>query len=751
MRHHNSPNIGVYTELLVGAYHDLVSAILPQNEIERDIEEIRKRAHHEGIAFLTKTLPSLGKSIDNAMANGSILAQRGFKTAEGSELPRFAAKLFRTLFRNDGLPWFATTQPGVLYSLRQVLVGDDPDPVWENQAGSLVQIAREHDESVVGSLELNARDDDYCEARNNVMWGSEYEYFDEARGYRHTVPWLVHQWFGTRLKPEADIRWTLANALREFGFRDSVLNAWRGDPTCSGLREEAVVALKTLRQVCYMFYKLDIPYARETEAQTLADFVRTDNELCYESSALDSFSKHVLQQARKIILRVTANLDPAEGIPKHGPGAVATGEDPAEKHEFKRYYRRLAEVFPYDKWFLLNSSALCDRIEWLQTLEDHEAGTAKVVLVPKDSRGPRLISCEPLEYQWIQQALCTVLVDGIESHPLTRGRINFADQTRNRKLALEGSSLPFRWATLDMKEASDRVSLNLVKDLFSDTWFRHLYASRSDKTRLPDGTLVPLKKFAPMGSATCFPVESLIFWALSVAILMSKHNLPLRKAATKVYVYGDDVVCDDYYHVVLTQHLPQFGLLLNEGKCCVAGPFKESCGMDAFYGIPVTPAKIRRTFPIRPTSSSLQSWVAYSNAFHNEGLTRAAEYIREEIQAIMRSHRMHPVPTLASGEPSILAFVRPGCKVAVENSKRYLRYNTRLHRLEVLGYTYRPSLKIAKTEGWELALRVLSAYERVAPKTGNVLKDTPPPKQLLTGQFPIAHGDKLQRAWTPVA
>jgi len=634
--------------------------------------------------------------------------------------------------------------------LGQILVGEEPDPSWESTAGELVRYAQMADDEWYKEWGANKHplDDNFSAARNRAWSLLDPNATQPIGVLRSGADQFARFLFRTF---NYDPAHPLDQKLQAYGFRDSVLTAWRSDPSCNALREESVVALRALRQVCFMFYKLEVPYATEAKERVIADFVKTDAELDYESSRLDNLSQAVLRDARKIILRVTANADPSQGIPKHGPGAVATGEYPDEKHLFKRYYRRLARMFPYDKWFLLNDSALCDQIQWLQTLEEHEAGTAKVVLVPKDSRGPRLISCEPLEYQWIQQALCRVLVDTIENHPLTRGRINFADQTRNRMLSLAGSHTPYKWVTLDMKEASDRVSLNLVRDLFNDSWYDHLYASRSDQTRLPDGTVVALKKFAPMGSAVCFPVESLIFWALSVATIMNTHNVPLRKAATNVYVYGDDIVCDEDYHLVLTQQLPKFSLMLNLNKCCIAGPFKESCGMDAFHGHSVTPTKIRSMLPIRPTSSGLQSWVAYSNAFHSGGLVQAAEHIRVELQQIMRSAGMHPIPTVSGGEPSVFAFVRPDCKLAVENSKRYIRYNTRLQRLEVLGYRYKtPSVKTV-SEGWPLALRVLSTYESRRPDTGEVLKDTPPPKQLLTGQYPIAHRVKLQRAWTPAA
>jgi hypothetical protein len=170
---------------------------------------------------------------------------------------------------------------------------------------------------------------------------------------------------------------------------------------------------------------------------------------------------------------------------------------------------------------------IIDRVQWYRGLERLPAGTAKVVLVPKDSRGPRLISAEPLEYQWIQQGVGRSIVAHLEAHHLTKGRVNFTHQEVNRRLAQE-SSATLELATLDLKDASDRVSLELVRRVFKNTpeLVRALEAIRTDATLLPDGRVQSLKKFAPMGSAVCFPVEAFVFWAILTA------SIPCDKASS---------------------------------------------------------------------------------------------------------------------------------------------------------------------------------------------------------------------------
>ena len=469
------------------------------------------------------------------------------------------------------------------------------------------------------------------------------------------------------------------------------------------------VALLYVRQLLYTYYKLELPPNEHDNSRTLQSFVATDQALAslkWDYEALGPIGSTILQEARTLVCRILGDVHPTgRGFnPRHGPGSVATGELGCEKNIFKRYYQRLADVYPYDRWFFFNHTHLCDELHSLQSLDSLEAGTAKVVLVPKDSRGPRLISCEPLEYQWIQQGLLSVLVDTIEKHPFTRGRVNFSNQEVNRSLALAGSKDPDSWVTLDMKDASDRVSLALVKELFPQPWYDALYASRSPATKLPCGRIVELQKFAPMGSAVCFPIEALTFWALSVACIRYTTGLPLRRILPDVYVYGDDIIVRKACHAELLRNLPLFGLLFNPGKCCVAGSFRESCGLDAYKGIVVTPLRIKKRWSHRLTGMSYVSWVASVNGYYDRGMFASGDYLLGLIQEVRKT----PYSDTVQGCPTIID-PRQMARHANRRLKLRRRYNPHLQRYEYATWRVRSRvIKNTATPGWAEMLRVAS-------------------------------------------
>jgi len=160
-----------------------------------------------------------------------------------------------------------------------------------------------------------------------------------------------------------------------------------------------------------------------------------------------------------------------------------------------------------------------------------------------------------------------------------------------------------------MKEASDRVSCALVKFLFPDYWVRSLFATRSLATRLPDGTIVPLLKFAPMGSACCFPVEAICFWSISIAAMEIECGTlnhlfslsPHRQPHVNVAVFGDDLIVPTRCYESVVEWLEKVGLKVNLHKSFTRGPFRESCGLDALSGIPVTP--VRFNHPIETSKA----------------------------------------------------------------------------------------------------------------------------------------------------
>lgn len=448
------------------------------------------------------------------------------------------------------------------------------------------------------------------------------------------------------------------------------------------------LSVRHLRQLTYMFYKLGLPYASSANDNVICQFTKTDEELG-QLPPVSEGNCPILHTAHLLIKEVVSSVQVENFIPRHGPGSVSTGEQHWNKMRFKRFYPTLDEVFTYSEYFFAGAMDICDNYHELHRRVSSAPGTAKVVLVPKDSRGPRLISCEPVEYQFVQQAVAQELVRAIECHKLTKGRVNFTDQSINQRYAMWGS-LGAQWVTLDMKDASDRVSLQLVEFLFRDTHLLpYLLASRSTSTKLPNGKIVHLNKFAPMGSALCFPVESLVFWALSVAC--SIHACPDKvharekreRALQGVRVYGDDLIMRTEDYGAALQYFPKVGLMFNLQKCCTSGFFRESCGVDAYKGTNVTPVRYRTVWvPRSSATKQLLSSVELSNHLYENGYWETADLF---MQLVVRKYG--PIPIVDHNRPvSYICFRRLTSSV-YESVSLPTKYCTKHHRVLIKTLT----------------------------------------------------------------
>lgn len=620
-------------ELFAACYRDVACASdISSDEAERDLKRIRLRLDKEGASFLTRTLPRLGKDLDQILSKGHT---------------------------------------------EQILLNEDVSTLAADTVPFL-GFAKKEDDVHFPKL--------FGELFSRVLYADGRERSDAS--------------------PDAFAR---------------------------------------IRQLCSLFYKLALPSTEEQNNEVIEKFCQTEEDLPDENQAtLDDLlqrrwpfvdsdqlpyrdlttAARAVRGARALCARVLNTVDPldVEVLKKcrHGRGSVATGEAPHEKAVFKRYIQTLHDVYPYDSIMSFNLSHTCDEWRAWQGLESWEAGTAKVVLVPKDSRGPRLISCEPLELQWAQQAQMQTMVELIESHSLTRGKVNFEDQTINRHLALRASMgatggyvyseqiegllspLTTEYVTMDMKDASDRVSLWLLRQLFPERWMAALKATRSTSTRLPDGRVIPLKKFAPMGSATCFPTEALVFWALAQAVLdESVQNGVVPVGTASVFVYGDDIILPRAIFGQVKAVLEYVHLKVNVDKCCTGKYFRESCGMDAYKGIDVTPLKIKAVMTSELVGTTLFSWCDYHNWFSRRGYSNAAAQIREWLEnlgfgdlLVLDESLYYPVPFAylhCAGEPA--ATTLSGDEPLTRKRKRY-------QRVEVRGYAVEPIVETHWVPGW---------------------------------------------------
>jgi len=468
------------------------------------------------------------------------------------------------------------------------------------------------------------------------------------------------------------------------------------------LAEPDEEAVRHLRQVLFFAYKLEVPYSVEQQTAVIDAFVETEKELEYGS---DPYTANLQFVMRRVIWMIFKDFDMKSIIPRHGPGAVATGEKLEEKWVFKRLYSSIHQVFPYYEFFVVGSAReLIDRLGWYKAMERLETGRAKVVLVPKDSRGPRLISCEPLEYQWIQQGLGRKLMAHLEHHSMTKGNINFMHQEVNRDLA-QSSSATGHWATLDLKEASDRVSVRLVQEAFQECpqLLRALEACRTTETLLPSGAVLPLNKFAPMGSALCFPVEAVLFWAIMVSAMHLKTKLPLNEVGERVKVYGDDIIVPTDWAPQCMLALERFALKVNRDKSCITGRFRESCGMDAFNGLDVTPTRLRKLWSSKKADGvAYSSYVSIANQMVKKGYALTADILWKRLEQV---YGFIPYGTVRSSfpcyqvdEPEIAEEMNILKKVKARFSDKYQRVEFFVRRIK--------SRKLdSELDGWQRLLR----------------------------------------------
>jgi hypothetical protein len=215
---------------------------------------------------------------------------------------------------------------------------------------------------------------------------------------------------------------------------------------------------------------------------------------------------------------------------------------------------------------------------------------ARLGFVPKTSKTDRTICVEPSLNALGQKGIGTYM-----KNRLGLFGVNLRDQGVNQSLALAGS-IDGSLATVDLSSASDTVSYALVMSLLPQGWFNLLDQFRSESVEY-QGVTIELEKFSSMGNAYTFELESLIFYALALAVcdyldligkpIFDKHYLLIRDWC--VSVYGDDIIIPAGATELLYETLNWCGFEVNTEKSFSTGFFRESCGTDWLFGFDVRP------------------------------------------------------------------------------------------------------------------------------------------------------------------
>lgn len=363
--------------------------------------------------------------------------------------------------------------------------------------------------------------------------------------------------------------------------------------------------------------------------------------------------------------------------PGSAPGAVE--KDFASKIGASR----LTASSPYliklfEAWVDRHSARVdCELARYLLIGPPEVVHAVKIAAVPKTREVARLVKSEPLLNMLFQKGIQKVMEERLRQYY----GIDFSTQPSfNAELARIGS-IDGSYSTIDLKSASDYISVQMCREFLPPSIFRWLERTRSEMAYIPvDGEdhCVKLSMMATMGNAWCFPLQTIIF-ACAVEAAYKSIGLPFaRKAQCWVRykaedaswevlkepgtwgVFGDDIVVRKEAYPTVIRLLKYLGGKPNLDKSFNEGNFRESCGSDWLNGYNVRGVYIKSL--VTPQSRAvaynrLSAWASRTGI----KLGTTLSYLRQ----VCRSDRAPTVPVWENDDAGVkLPYVDcPGTQV----------------------------------------------------------------------------------------
>lgn len=484
--------------------------------------------------------------------------------------------------------------------------------------------------------------------------------------------------------------------------------------------------VKCLREILFLFKKISLSQKREDilHAEAVDGFISTD----------DSILRNLFHEDKVIMLsRVSSYVLPSligKRVDllkvKHGPGGVSEGyrtnqkwdalckdleKDPyfavkygldvVSRNRNHRSNQPESNQLSFDSWL-----RYADYTNGLASRQPF-SGCAKLISVPKSSVARRTITAEPMLYQFIQQGWNVALRDSIEKCSVLRQCLSLTDQSKNQKLAMLGS-LNGKYATIDLSSASDLLSLDLVKLVFASKpdFLSSAIECRSAQCRIDKVNVIEMQKFAGMGNALTFPVQSIVFALLAICgILCTEGKMPsyvnVKRAAKRVRVYGDDIIIRSEHVSQVYEWLASFGLKVNQKKSFTTGNFRESCGVDAYKGVDVTPVYVRH-WPLDTAGSPelISSLVSTSNQLWLKGLHSASKALETIVESLVGT-----LPVVSRASSAL------GWHSRVDTNIAPCRWDGKLQRLVFRGLVVVPQMRADPLDGYAALMKSLHKLE----------------------------------------
>nr|UJQ85853.1 MAG: hypothetical protein 3 [Leviviridae sp.] len=411
---------------------------------------------------------------------------------------------------------------------------------------------------------------------------------------------------------------------------------------------------------------------------------------------------------------------------KHGPGAVAERLKNHEKSWFPNWPHKLQGMFPFETCGRTAGSDL--------ERPSHNEVAARLLVVPKTAKSPRLIAAEPTAHQYCQQLVLHFLFDQCRKN-FGSSFIDFRKQSLSGDMVLK-ASLNRKLATVDLSDASDRLTCWTVERVVrgNPSLLLALHAARTRYIR--DETLgytdfLSLRKFASQGTATTFPIMSLVMLCIALGAShgdkepVTKDSIWRRR--DQVRVFGDDIILPTRGYARLVRAMELLELKVNMAKSYVHGHFRESCGVDGYMGYNVTPSKPKTLVADGP--ASCQAVVDTSNNLFNKGLFYASQAACSLLPDRV-SKRLRIVGYNEAGFSGLTSFCG--------SDERHLRtrWNNRLHRQEVRVLSFSGSIQRHEANGFPTLLNFFTrSYSPINPR--------------IVGEYGTVAKTKARLLWEP--
>jgi len=467
------------------------------------------------------------------------------------------------------------------------------------------------------------------------------------------------------------------------GFLGLVFNRASG----TVLDSPSIEAIYALRQLTLGFGKIALPdhpsdgvvsllgdrkvVSEKRERLAMGGFIECEHEVRAAGARLfphdwEEFNRIASLLYDELFLKVDSDVRLRKLVPKHGSGSVADKLTSNGKWNQRTWPSRLRQYFPPEQFLITNEKPYkVNRMyQELDFIEPGDEIPVKVISVPKTLKTPRIIAIEPTAMQYAQQSLLRSFRDHLAEDNLLRSMIGIEDQEPNRRMAFTGS-LTGDLATLDLSEASDRVSKQHVDNLLGSFSELHgaVMSSRSSKAAVRGHGVIPLSKFASMGSALCFPIEAMVFLTVIFVGIQKELTEPLSREVLvrdflgRVRVFGDDIIVPVDMVLSVVHELENFGFRVNVGKSFWTGRFRESCGREFYDGEDVSIVRIRRVLPRqRQDVIGVISTVSLRNQAYWAGLWQTARWLDNYLSELLREFPNVGPDSPVLGRESVLGY-----------------------------------------------------------------------------------------------